>query len=85
MMMMKTKEDDMTIRLEKFSASEFRAIPRYENGRIKDLYDAFPYLTTLQVNMLHEDDWAHYQEIQEELDYEIRELNYERQFDADNN
>jgi hypothetical protein len=45
----------------------------------------FHLLTDELVEELHSDDWSYYQELVEEIEYEIaRELNYERQFDIDN-
>lgn len=61
----------MDIRTEKFSTAEFEALERYSNGRIMDLSNVFLLLTDGQVEQLHDDDWSYYQELQEELDYEM--------------
>lgn len=53
------------------SPSEFAALERYSNGRIVDLANIFLMLTEAQVAQLHGDDWSYYQELQEELDYEL--------------
>lgn len=57
--------------MDKLSPSEFAALERYENGRLKDIADVFLNLTDEQIEQLHEDDWSYYQELQEELAYEI--------------
>ena len=54
-----------------FTTEEFLALPRYANGRLKDLPYAFPFLTGNQVKQLHEDDWSYYLELEEELNSEI--------------
>jgi len=46
--------------------SKFANLPRYENGRLKDLPSIFHELTATQVLNLHEDDWSYYGELQEE-------------------
>lgn len=51
--------------------TEFYQLPRYENGRIKDLPVCFLLLTPEQVDMLHGDDWSYYQELREEVEYEL--------------
>lgn len=54
-----------------FTDAEFYALPRYENGRIKDFPLHFYKLTNDQVEHLHGDDWSYYYELQEEVEYEI--------------
>lgn len=53
------------------TTAQFEALPRYENGRIKNLAEVFIFLTNDQVLDLQDDDWSYYQELQEELDYEM--------------
>lgn len=50
---------------------EFKGLARYSNGRIKDLPLYFYRMTKKQVEQLHEDDWSYYQELQEEVAYEL--------------
>jgi hypothetical protein len=59
------------IRTEKYTMEEFKAIPRYANGRIVDLYEHFLLLTDEQIDMLDSDDWSYYYEMQDELEYEL--------------
>ena len=54
-------------RTEKFTADEFNALPRNADGDIIDLYDAFIWFTTEQVNALTGDDYTRVDEYNEEL------------------
>jgi len=49
------------------SPKEFKNLPRYENGRIKNLPEVFYKLTPTQVLNLDSDDWSYYHELMEEL------------------
>ncbi len=49
------------------SPKEFKNLPRYENGRIKNLPEVFYKLTATQVLNLDSDDWSYYHELMEEL------------------
>lgn len=55
----------------KLSDSDFYSLPRYENGRIKDLSNVYFMLTEDQVEHLHGDDWSYYHELLEETEYEL--------------
>lgn len=57
--------------MDKFTDAEFYSLPRYGNGRIVDLPMKFLQLTDEQVEQLHGDDWAYYEELQEEVAYEL--------------
>lgn len=61
--------------MDKFNWTQFRSLPRYENGRIIGLSDVFLSLTPQMVLCLHSDDWSYYQELQEELECMMAELN----------
>lgn len=54
---------------EKFSDTEFEAIPRYSNGDIIDLFDAFCFITDSQREKLTGDDWSRFNEYEIELKY----------------
>ena len=64
--------DRKDVSMEMLSDAEFLALERYSNGRLKDIANVFLNLTDEQVEQLHDDDWSYYQELQEELAYEIR-------------
>lgn len=49
--------------------SEFKALDRYDNGRLVNLHDVFYRLTKTQVDNLHGDDYSYYEELQEEVRY----------------
>jgi hypothetical protein len=66
-LIMETQENNMTF-------EQFLALPRYINGRIKNLSEIFLDLTSEQVEMLHGDDWSYYHELQEEVEYMMTEL-----------
>ena len=58
----------LTTRLgNKFTYAEFKAIPRYSNGDIIDLYDAYCFITDEQRERLTGDDWSRCIEYDEEL------------------
>lgn len=54
-------------RTHKFSAAEFRAIPRNSNGDIIDLFDAYSFITTDQRSELSDDDWSRVLDLDEEV------------------
>lgn len=60
--------------MDKLNWTEFTRLPRYENGRIKNLPDVFLSLTPQMVVCLQSDDWSYYQELQEELECMMAEL-----------
>lgn len=51
------------------SPKDFAALPRYANGRLKDLPDVYGKLTPKQIDSLDSDDWSYYQELEEEANY----------------
>jgi hypothetical protein len=57
--------------MEKMTDTDFAALPRWPNGRLMDLAVIFFMLTPKQVEQLHGDDWSYYNELQEEVEYEI--------------
>jgi len=64
----------MDIRTKKYTAAEFKALKRYENGDIVDLYEHALLLKPAHVEALTEDDWSRYHEIHDELNYELAAL-----------
>jgi hypothetical protein len=58
---------DLLNRTAKFSDAEFWSLPRADNGDIRDLYDAFIWITDEQVEALSGDDFARFDDFQEEL------------------
>jgi hypothetical protein len=60
-------ENDMDM----LTDTQFYALARYSNGRIKDLPLYYYRMTPEQVECLHGDDWSYYQELQEEVAYEL--------------
>ena len=54
-------------RTKKFTNAEFKALPRYENGRVKNLSEIFMWLTKAQVEKLNGDDYSYYDDLQEEV------------------
>lgn len=64
----------MTIRTEKYSTNEFKALARTTNGDLVSMFDHFVLLTSKQVALLTEDDRYHYNNYMEELDYELASL-----------
>jgi len=66
-LIMETQGNTMTL-------EQFLALPRYINGRIKNLSEIFLDLTVEQVEMLHGDDWSYYHELQEEVECMMAEL-----------
>jgi hypothetical protein len=63
--------DGKDFSMTKLSDVEFLALERYSNGRLKDIANVFLDLTDAQIEQLHSDDWSYYQELMEELNYEI--------------
>lgn len=57
--------------MDKLTWEEFNDLPRYKNGRIKDLPLYFYRLTDEMVECLTGDDWSYYMELQEEVEYEL--------------
>lgn len=53
----------------KLSDAEFDALPRYENGRVRDLPIAYPWISDAQRERLHEDDYSYMDELDEEMAY----------------
>ena len=68
--MMIDKEIEMNLAMT-LTDAEFLALDRYSNGRLKDIADVFLGLSPAQIDQLHSDDWSYYQELQEELAYEM--------------
>lgn len=62
--------------LSPLTADQFAVLPRYDNGRIKNLPDVFLSLTPEQVERLHEDDWSYYHELEEEIAHELWALDH---------
>lgn len=54
-------------RTEKFTAEEFKALPRNADGDIMNLYDAFVWFTPEQVEDLTGDDYSRVDDYEEEL------------------
>ena len=54
-------------RTEKFTAEEFKALPRNADGDINDLYAAFVWFTPEQVDALTGDDYSRVEDYEEEL------------------
>lgn len=54
-------------RTEKFTAEEFKALPRNADGDIINLYDAFVWFTPEQVDALTGDDYSRVEDYEEEL------------------
>lgn len=55
----------------KMTDNDFANLPRWPNGRLMDLADVYFMLTPEQVDLLHGDDWSYYNELQEEIEYEL--------------
>lgn len=53
---------------------QFKALPRYPNGRLLDLPAVFHLITDEMLAELHGDDWSYYHELQEELEYLMAEF-----------
>jgi hypothetical protein len=51
--------------------SEFKALARYSNGRIKNFPEVAFDLTDAQIKQLHGDDYSYFHELKEECMYEI--------------
>ena len=64
-------------RTSKFTNAEFKALPRYSNGRIIDLPMNFMWLTDSQKENLHDDDYSYYDELEEECRIMMEEFNYD--------
>jgi hypothetical protein len=62
---------DMEMKM--LSDVQFLHLPRYPNGRVRDLPGVFHALTEDQVNMLHGDDWTYYLELKEEIEWMMKE------------
>lgn len=64
-----------------FTDSEFARIPREDTGeypsRLIDLPDAYPFITTKQRELLHDDDWSYMIDLDEEMDSLIAEAREE--------
>ena len=60
------------IRTKKYTMKEFRALERDANGDLVSIYDHFLLLTAKQVDLLTSDDWSRYNELEQELAYEMK-------------
>jgi hypothetical protein len=61
-------ENDME---EMLTWEQYMALPRYTNGRIKDLPLYWYRMNQDMLDTLTGDDWSYYMELQEELAYEL--------------
>jgi len=52
---------------QKFTAAEFKAIPRNLDGDIIDLYDAYNFITDDQRALLSNDDYSRMDDLDEEM------------------
>lgn len=57
--------------------NEFKALERYENGDLTNMFDNFLLLTDKQVELLTCDDYTRYYDYQEELQCELMSLREE--------
>ena len=60
------------IRTKKYTMKEFRALERDANGDLVSIYDHFLLLTAKQVDLLTSDDWSRYNELEQELAWEMK-------------
>ena len=67
MLIMETQGNSMTL-------EQFLVLPRYQNGRIRDLPAVFLEIPQDFLEMLHGDDWSYYFELQEEVEYMLAEI-----------